>query len=154
FRLGNLLADLVKGRDRASMSPAFLEGVRQHHAIDVFTDAHQTVHRSRARIGGDFPHATGILVDVFYDHFLALDWEQCRRRRWTPSRPVCTPTCEPIPFSCPRRRERRWNGWWPTTGSGRIAGWRGSRHPCVECRHGSRRERGGTWAWSEACPSW
>jgi acyl carrier protein phosphodiesterase len=76
FRLGNLLADLVKGRDRAGMSAAFLDGVRQHQTIDAFTDTHQTVHRSRARIGGDFRHATGILVDVFYDHFLAIDWEQ------------------------------------------------------------------------------
>ena len=74
FRLGNLLADLVKGRDRAGMSVAFLDGVRQHQAIDAFTDAHPVVHRSRARIGGDYGHATGILVDVFYDHFLALDW--------------------------------------------------------------------------------
>ena len=74
FRLGNLMADLVKGRDRAAMSPTFLDGVRHHQAIDAFTDGHPTVHRSRARIGGDFGHTTGILVDVFYDHFLALDW--------------------------------------------------------------------------------
>ncbi|HVK10834.1 MAG TPA: ACP phosphodiesterase [Gemmataceae bacterium] len=73
-RLGNLLADLVKGRDRAAMSAAFLAGVRQHQAIDAFTDGHPVVHRSRARIGSDFGHTTGILVDVFYDHFLALDW--------------------------------------------------------------------------------
>lgn len=76
FRLGNLLADLVKRRDRAAMPAAFLDGTRQHQAIDAFTDTHQAVHRSRARIGGDFRHATGILVDVFYDHFLALDWER------------------------------------------------------------------------------
>jgi acyl carrier protein phosphodiesterase len=74
FRLGNLLADLVKGRDRAAMSAGFLDGVRHHQVIDAFTDAHPIVHRSRARIGGDYRHATGILVDVFYDHFLALDW--------------------------------------------------------------------------------
>jgi acyl carrier protein phosphodiesterase len=74
FRLGNLLADLVRGRDRAAMPAAFLDGVRRHQAIDAFTDSHPAVHRSRARIGGDFQHVTGILVDVFYDHFLALDW--------------------------------------------------------------------------------
>jgi acyl carrier protein phosphodiesterase len=74
FRLGNLLADLVKGRERAAMSDEFLDGVRHHQAIDAFTDTHPNVHRSRARIGGDYRHATGILVDIFYDHFLALDW--------------------------------------------------------------------------------
>ena len=76
FRLGNLLADLVKNRDRAAMSATFLEGVRQHQAIDAFTDFHPIVHRSRARFGGGYRHATGILVDIFYDHFLALDWER------------------------------------------------------------------------------
>lgn len=74
FRLGNLLADLVKGRDRAAMSERFLDGVRQHQKIDVFTDCHPVVHRSRARIRGRYRHVTGILVDVFYDHFLAVDW--------------------------------------------------------------------------------
>jgi acyl carrier protein phosphodiesterase len=76
FRLGNLLADLVRGRDRAAMPGAFLDGVRHHQAIDAFTDSHLVVDRSRARIGGDFRNASGILVDVFYDHFLALDWGQ------------------------------------------------------------------------------
>jgi len=58
FPFGNLLADLVKGRDRAAMSARFLNGVRQHQAIDVFTDSHPIVHRSRARLGDGYPHVT------------------------------------------------------------------------------------------------
>jgi acyl carrier protein phosphodiesterase len=73
-RLGNVLADYVKGRDRRAMSAGFLEGVRQHQVIDIFTDSHPIVFRSRARISG-YPHVTGILVDVFYDHFLSLRWQ-------------------------------------------------------------------------------
>lgn len=73
--LGNVLADFVKGRDRHSMSPTFLEGVRQHQAIDAFTDWHPVVSRSKTRIKG-YGHLTGILVDVFYDHFLTLHWNQ------------------------------------------------------------------------------
>ncbi len=57
------------------MSPAFLEGVRQHQAIDPFTDSHPVVSQSKARIR-EYPHVTGILVDVFYDHFLTLRWNQ------------------------------------------------------------------------------
>ena len=74
-RLGNVLADFVKGRDRAAITPGFLAGVRQHQAIDAFTDSNPIVHRSRARISG-YSHVTGILVDVFYDHFLTLHWDQ------------------------------------------------------------------------------
>jgi acyl carrier protein phosphodiesterase len=76
FRLGNLLADMIRGRDRAAMPARFLEGVRHHQAVDAFTDTHRLVFRSRARIGGRFGHANGILVDIFYDHFLALDWDR------------------------------------------------------------------------------
>ncbi|MBU6237093.1 MAG: DUF479 domain-containing protein [Planctomycetes bacterium] len=76
FRLGNLLADMIRGRARAAMPARFLEGVRHHQAIDAFTDTHRIVYRSRSRIGGRFGHASGILIDIFYDHFLALDWDQ------------------------------------------------------------------------------
>ncbi len=76
FRLGNLLADMIRGRERAAMPARFLDGVRHHQAIDAFTDTHRIVYRSRGRIGGRFGHASGILIDIFYDHFLALDWDQ------------------------------------------------------------------------------
>ena len=58
------------------MTASFLDGTRQHQAIDIFTDSHPIVHQSRARIGEGYGHATGILVDVFYDHFLAIDWDR------------------------------------------------------------------------------
>lgn len=76
FRLGNLLADMIRGRERAAMPARFLEGVRHHQAIDAFTDTHSIVYRSRTRLGGRFGHASGILIDIFYDHFLALNWER------------------------------------------------------------------------------
>ncbi len=74
FRLGNLLADLVKKRDRVGLSEAFRRGAERHQAIDAFTDSHPVVHTSRARLGGEWGRVSGILVDIFYDHFLADDW--------------------------------------------------------------------------------
>jgi acyl carrier protein phosphodiesterase len=78
FRLGNLLADIVKGPERVGMTPRFLDGVRQHQKIDAFTDTDATVRRSRARVGapGDFRLVRGIVIDVFYDHLLALEWDR------------------------------------------------------------------------------
>jgi acyl carrier protein phosphodiesterase len=73
-RLGNLLADLVKRRDREGMSPAFLRGTQQHQLVDAFTDYHPVVGRSKRRIGEDYGRFAGILIDVFYDHFLARSW--------------------------------------------------------------------------------
>lgn len=76
FRLGNLLADIVKGEQRTGMSADFLRGVQRHQAIDSFTDSHPVVRRSRARIGPGQRRFSGILVDVFYDYFLATHWDE------------------------------------------------------------------------------
>lgn len=75
FRLGNLLADFVKGSAaRRELSESFQRGVRCHQAIDAFTDFHPIVGRSRTRIAARHGHFSGILIDVFYDHFLARNW--------------------------------------------------------------------------------
>ncbi len=76
LRLGNLLADLVKGPDRTGMTLPFQRGMRQHQLIDIFTDSHPIVIRSRGRISSRYRRVAGILVDVFYDHFLAISWDR------------------------------------------------------------------------------
>jgi acyl carrier protein phosphodiesterase len=74
FRLGNLLADVVRGPDLATMSPQFVLGAQRHKAIDSFTDAHPVVRRSRMRLGPEHRRFSGVLMDVFYDYFLATQW--------------------------------------------------------------------------------
>jgi acyl carrier protein phosphodiesterase len=76
FQLGNLLADVVRGPQREAMSTDFVRGAACHKAIDAFTDAHPVVKRSRARIGSEHRRFSGVLIDVFYDYFLARDWER------------------------------------------------------------------------------
>jgi acyl carrier protein phosphodiesterase len=51
-------------------------GVLAHRAIDRFTDAHPEVRRARGLVGPSFQRFSGILVDVFFDHFLALSWSR------------------------------------------------------------------------------
>lgn len=74
FQLGNLLADVVRGPERASMSADFVRGAACHKAIDAFTDAHAIVRRSRSRIGSEHRRFSGVLIDVFYDYYLARNW--------------------------------------------------------------------------------
>lgn len=76
LRLGNLCGDFVRGVDLAALHPQLQIGVAQHRAIDRFVDAHPVVRRSRARLDPEFRRLAGVLVDVFYDHFLARDWER------------------------------------------------------------------------------
>jgi acyl carrier protein phosphodiesterase len=73
-RLGNLLADAVKGAQRAATRPEFQRGAALHRAIDAYTDAHPLVRRSRSRISAPHRRFSGVLVDVFYDFLLASDW--------------------------------------------------------------------------------
>jgi len=74
LRIGNLCGDFVAGVDLASLPPAIQGGIWQHRALDRFVDAHAITAQSRQRLGLPFRRFAGVLVDVFYDHFLARDW--------------------------------------------------------------------------------
>jgi len=78
--LGNLLGDFFKGRVEGIEPMELRLGVALHRAIDRFTDSHPVVMRSVARLGTGRRRLGGVLVDVFYDHFLAqgVDVEQLR----------------------------------------------------------------------------
>jgi acyl carrier protein phosphodiesterase len=73
-RLGNLLGDLVKGREIDKLSHELRQGIDLHYAIDRFTDSHPIIKTSKQRIDPEYRKFAGILIDVFYDHFLAKNW--------------------------------------------------------------------------------
>lgn len=75
LRLGNLAGDFIKGCDTGLLHPRIQQGIILHHAIDRFTDRHDTVRRSKGRISPKLTRLSGMLIDIFYDHFLALDWD-------------------------------------------------------------------------------
>jgi acyl carrier protein phosphodiesterase len=75
-RLGNLLADIVKGSARQGLNSNILRGIECHQVIDKFTDCHLVVQRSKERISSGYRRFAGVLVDVFYDHFLAKNWSK------------------------------------------------------------------------------
>lgn len=74
-RLGNLLGDLVKGKERNLLNSNLQRGLKCHQAIDVFTDKHPVVKCSKQRINLEYRRFAGILIDVFYDYILANNWE-------------------------------------------------------------------------------
>ncbi|MEI6129199.1 MAG: ACP phosphodiesterase [Planctomycetota bacterium] len=74
-RLGALLCDFARGDELLQMPPRVSLGLAHHRAIDRFTDAHPIFAQSRARIAAPLRRFSGVLVDVFYDHFLARDWQ-------------------------------------------------------------------------------
>jgi len=75
-RIGNVIADWVKGQARVGLSDGVRRGIACHLEIDLFTDAHPIVRASQARIEPPYRRFAAVLVDVFYDHYLAIDWDQ------------------------------------------------------------------------------
>ena len=74
--LGSLYGDFVKG-PLAGRFPSELEAAIQlHRSIDAFTDSHPLVKQSLARFPAERRRYAGIVLDVFFDHCLARDWQQ------------------------------------------------------------------------------
>ena len=74
-RLGAMLGDFVKGPLPAGLPAPVASGVELHRRIDSFADTHPAFHRSRTRVSPQRRRYAGIMIDMFYDHFLALHWE-------------------------------------------------------------------------------
>jgi acyl carrier protein phosphodiesterase len=74
-RLGNFIGDFVRGPDLASrFSPGIFKGIELHRSIDEFTDHHPIVKRSKDRLRPKYRHYAPVIIDIFYDHFLAVNW--------------------------------------------------------------------------------
>ncbi len=78
--LGALMGDFVKGPlDGRRYPPAITRALVLHRRIDTFTDAHPVTAVSRARIAPERRRFAGIMVDLFYDHYLARHWDEHAR---------------------------------------------------------------------------
>jgi len=80
FRLGNLLPDLVSTAALATLPVEFQAGIQRHRRIDAFTDRHPIFRRSVQRLGAPFRRFGGVLIDIFYDHVLAREWDSFASR--------------------------------------------------------------------------
>lgn len=73
-KIGNFMADGIKGKRYLNFSPKLQKGILLHRAIDSYTDAHPIVRQSTARLHKNYSHYSGVIVDILYDHFLAKNW--------------------------------------------------------------------------------
>lgn len=73
--IGNFIADSIKGNKYHHLPPKVQKGILLHRDIDTFTDAHPTPRKSSKRLHENYGHYSRVIVDIFYDHFLAKNWE-------------------------------------------------------------------------------
>jgi acyl carrier protein phosphodiesterase len=75
--VGNFIGDFVKGRNlRDRFELRIAQGIELHREIDFFTDQHPVVAQSKNRLRPKYRHYSGVIVDVYYDHFLARQWDR------------------------------------------------------------------------------
>ncbi len=72
--VGNFIGDGVKGRHFDHFPLGIQHGIKLHRFIDDYTDKHTIVKESKARLRSQYRKYAGVVVDVFYDHFLAVQW--------------------------------------------------------------------------------
>ncbi len=77
IKIGNFIGDFVKGKNLAERFDAeTVNGITLHREIDWFTDTHPVVKQSKDRLRPKYRHYAGVIVDIFYDHFLAKNWDR------------------------------------------------------------------------------
>lgn len=73
--VGNFMGDYVKGKNYLLFPEQVKKGILIHRDIDTFTDMHQVTRRSKQRLSSRYHKYAGIIIDIFYDHFLASLWD-------------------------------------------------------------------------------
>ncbi|MCG1036410.1 DUF479 domain-containing protein [Polaribacter sp. DS7-9] len=74
--IGNFIADHIRGNNYQKFSKEIQQGIFLHRAIDTFTDKHPIVRQSKRRLHPRYRHYDGVIIDIFYDYFLAKNWAQ------------------------------------------------------------------------------
>lgn len=72
--VGNFMGDYVKGKNYIHLPEKVRKGILIHRDIDSFTDTHSITRSSRMRLMKEYRKYAGVIVDIFYDHFLASTW--------------------------------------------------------------------------------
>ena len=68
------MADGVRGKQYENFPIDIQKGIVLHRAIDTFTDAHPLFRQSTKKLHSRYHHYSGVIVDMYYDHFLAKNW--------------------------------------------------------------------------------
>jgi len=74
LKIGNFMADSIRGNSYENYPDEIKKGILLHRSIDSFTDMHPVYRKSKHRLHEKYGHYSGVIMDIFYDHFLAKNW--------------------------------------------------------------------------------
>lgn len=78
--LGNFMADHIRGNQFEHLREEIKKGIYLHRRIDQFTDQHEAFKQSKRFFYNGFERYSGVLVDIYFDHLLAKDFNNYYRR--------------------------------------------------------------------------
>ncbi len=76
LKIGNFIADHVKGKAVNNLPDTIQKGVFLHRKIDYYTDHHPVVEQSKISLRPQFHKYAPVITDIYYDHFLAKNWNR------------------------------------------------------------------------------
>ncbi len=68
-----MASDFIKGKQQFDYPLFIQKGIQLHRAIDHYTDQHPITKQLKAFFQNTYRLYSGALVDIVYDHFLAID---------------------------------------------------------------------------------
>ncbi len=72
--LGNFMADSIRANKYKHLPVRVQKGIFLHREIDTFTDTHPIPKKSSKKLHKNYSHYSRVIVDIYYDHFLAKNW--------------------------------------------------------------------------------
>ncbi|WP_366212808.1 ACP phosphodiesterase [Arsenophonus sp. ENCA] len=78
------MADFVRGDPEGLYSPDVVAGIRMHRQVDKFTDQHPIVINAKQLFRPPYRRVAAITLDLVWDHFLALYWDQIEAKQTLP----------------------------------------------------------------------
>src|ERR1035437_8007112 len=78
--IGNFIADSVKGSAFKNYPEGIAKGIMLHRAIDFYSDNHPVFLQSVILLRPKYRKYAGVIVDIFYDHFLAKNWKEYSKK--------------------------------------------------------------------------
>ena len=74
--IGNFIADNIKGNNYKKFNINWQKGILLHRFIDSYTDSHYIFREHSKLFFNSHRHYSRVLIDIFYDHFLAKNWKK------------------------------------------------------------------------------
>lgn len=74
--IGNFIADSIRGNKFEHLPTRIQKGIKLHRFIDTYTDTHDIPKISSKRLHANYSHYSRVIVDIYYDHFLAKNWSK------------------------------------------------------------------------------